>query len=860
MWVLSCDGDHFGGKRLWLRPGTTHLLGRTTGQAENGERIRHIDHKSVSRKHLTLEVLASPPEDITNIYAKSQLRLKDGSKIGTTINEDKIKGEEKDLSGGQSEVEFTIRLGNYEHLFHLVWKPVVLSLTHLGKKSRDGALATQRERFQNADVKLAAEYITNVTTHCIAKKRNTPGNLQALLQGRWLVTESYVDALASAVKRSGPESEGKLEQDFDSNWPDEMIHIVPVSSEPIAREDEYLKPNAERAEVFQNLIFVFLSQAQYDSLLSVITAGGGKAFLFELDPETTKVEDMVAFISEIAGNKRSGQFKLSQQPGKGGVIVVRIGDREMAGREIMRALDVALDQRSIEQGELLDVILTLDTSKIKQEVPDASQSLAGRDNASREGSQAPRTSLQASRNHEHSRGGGKAPEEPSHSAPVRETTQHRPERSRGDAMAGNSQPTDEQAQENSRATLETSPSERAATARKRNRRIITQSRLKGFDDDFDPSQFSKPASQSPDQSFDQAEPSQAADVQDMDVDEPSQAAPTQQSSRKRPAPSLKDEEENMYDRILTGHNTMKRRKLAAGHDDADTRALAQADRKDAEQKAKAKKKAKEMDVMAEIQARRKKEDEERRKMEEQTREALDGLDIAAMKNLAVIEEMDVPMRERPARRSAADANTGQGDRWDPAWNGRKNFKKFRPQGQGDGNAPRLPRVIVALEEVPKKAHGIGEEYWLSNSTAKSKGKSKSQSQSQSQVASQSQRIDLEDNTGTSRRFQRRLKESRREDQDSVGAILPDEIAGHARDEALEETANANEAAMNSTPSQTFGTESQRRAAGKRPATEQSGPPAKKARQSQRAPSTRQTITIDDDDDDDALKFRRRRRG
>ena len=68
MWLLTCDGELFGGKRLWLRPGSTHLLGRTSGRSETGERRRYIDHKSVSRKHLTIQVGHVTPGDSSKLF------------------------------------------------------------------------------------------------------------------------------------------------------------------------------------------------------------------------------------------------------------------------------------------------------------------------------------------------------------------------------------------------------------------------------------------------------------------------------------------------------------------------------------------------------------------------------------------------------------------------------------------------------------------------------------------------------------------------------------------------------------------------------------------------------------------------
>ena len=833
MWLLTCDGDVFGGKRLWLRPGSSHLLGRTSGRSEAGERIQYIDHKSVSRKHLLIEVGTVKAGDCSKLHTRSEIKVKDGSKIGTTINGDKFSQETRTLR----EKEFTIRLGNYEHMFHLWWHPVTLSfIAGVSRKAKGDPLAAQREKFEQTDVKIVSDYLTNDTTHAISKKRNTPHALQALLQARWLVTDEFADALAVAVERRQSDGTSLLEEDFDGNWPKEDEYLLPAGKEPQPRPNEYLRPDPLRAEVFQDYIFVFLSQTQHDTLMPVITSGGGKALLSAVEIGQSKVEDVVAYVKEVAGHKNSKQFRLSQETGKGGVVVVRLNERDEAWREFMRAIDLALDQRSVEQNQFLDAILTVDASGLKKQLEEEPES-SNVNEAAKASTSRPRSE----------------PREQQRAITVADSpppAEHEPQHAQPPGIQDppSSLPAPE----------ELATKQPSAANKRRNRRIITQSRFKGFDD-FDPSQFSKPASQSPQPSFASREPSQPPNDQNMDIDEPSQSTRTQRNSRKRPAPVHEDDEneEDMYASILTGHAAMKRQKTAAGGNNASTRTSATPDGAVAGKAAKDKKKAKEMDVMAEVQARRKREDEKRLEDEKSLKDAMEGVNIGDLKNLAQVEEMELPDREPPARRTNEKGNT---DRWDPSWNGRKNFKKFRPQGQ-QNDGPRLQRVIVTLEEVPRKGHGIGDEYWLnSSSTNRSKSKSKSQSQSQSvrQGAPRSQNAAVDD-TEDQNIFRRRLQTSRDEDAENAEAedVLPEEIAGHARDEGLEAAANAN---VNSTPSQTLGTASQRKAAGKRPAaTQGSVGPAKKARQSRLAAPSREVVALEDDDDDE-LRFRRRRRG
>ena len=75
--VVSCTNREHLGKRIWLRPGKKYLFGRTKQEggrfAGRHDHLRMpdvrsdllgrfvIDHKSVSRKHLTLSVSSVKP-------------------------------------------------------------------------------------------------------------------------------------------------------------------------------------------------------------------------------------------------------------------------------------------------------------------------------------------------------------------------------------------------------------------------------------------------------------------------------------------------------------------------------------------------------------------------------------------------------------------------------------------------------------------------------------------------------------------------------------------------------------------------------------------------------------------------------
>lgn len=143
---------------------------------------------------------------------------------------------------------------------------------------------------------------------------------------------------------------------------------------------------------------------------------------------------------------------------------------------------------------------------------------------------------------------------------------------------------------------------------------------------------------------------------------------------------------------------------------------------------------KEVNIQEVVREHREAEEEAARRDEESLRGTLDGMDVDQLKNLALVEEMEVKSRaDRPPRGEVHDS---QDSRWDERWNGRKNFKKFRRRG--DNTQPRRRQsVIVPLEEVKKKDFGIGEEYWLKSDKHKKKRKEK-EKQRASQGADPSQ--------------------------------------------------------------------------------------------------------------------------
>ncbi|KAL4892846.1 hypothetical protein BDV59DRAFT_202217 [Aspergillus ambiguus] len=360
MWILDSEGSFLGGKRVWLRPGKKYLFGRTR---QNG--VQHaIEHTSISRKHMIIDVSPVKPGDGSHIYTKSELVISDqGSKCGTIVDGELLKNDSVRLT----EDEHTIKLGKYKSALRIKWEPTVLTFSFSSKelKAKD-PLANVRSRLEDLDIKTVIPYVVGQTTHVVQNKRNTAKGLQALVNGKPIVHESYLDALVYAATPGdleNLESLSPLEADFDSAWPDPREHLPPPGKELVQRPVEAFAPNPARVNVFDGYTFVFGDAAQCDNLRDPITNGHGKVLLYPIENGVTTAGEVVQFMRSAAVGKGLG----SQREGRGGVVYVRYRAKgKFEDWSIALSTEVArgTGQRVIEQSEFLDAILGCDASPL----------------------------------------------------------------------------------------------------------------------------------------------------------------------------------------------------------------------------------------------------------------------------------------------------------------------------------------------------------------------------------------------------------------------------------------------------------------------------------------------------------------
>lgn len=680
MWFLEHE-SLFGGKRVWLRPGSQQLFGRTKSGEKDGSEGKtwKIDNKAVSRKHVMLRVGEPLPENGTKLHTRSQIEVTDLScRQGTTIDDkDVLKSQKADdgtiayhkttLQG----TEHTIRLAQGYAPFKIVWRPTVF--TYASKETRE--IKARSTKLHTLDIKTTIEFQFDKTTHVVSSKRNLPKVLSGLIAAKYIVTAEFLDAVLEAAATSINEEEtympSKLEEDFDLWWPKEKEFIPPIGAEPIPQPQEMLEADSARSEVFSGLTFIFLNDGQYNSLLEPITGGGGKALLYEVKPGETTVQEYVDYVNNVAGKKRRSKTSNKQIP----IITVRLPAYPDANEEwaakFVTATDQALGQRSVLQNEFLDVIITKERASLQRPPAEAINipSTASRpEPLTVGGSTRDSTSLSQSRAPSH------APEESA--TPAVEPTKINP--------------------------------------RKRIHRPKTTSRFTGFDD-YEPPPKKKKVEESQMNNVQQSVhslivPVEASQTRDV-------ASTQNQVALQSHAPDSVEKIEQMDTLFPTAAKV--RRERAATHapsvsvepdigsptqqpQNRGVEALGRLNRAKA-------KVEKDINVREHTRLRVKEEEDRRKADEESLREALQGIDIAELKNLAKI--VDMPVLAREERGNTRNQVQGRSDRWDPEWNGRKNFKKFRRRGAEDG--VQAYKVIVALEEAaPKKGFGIGDAFFL----------------------------------------------------------------------------------------------------------------------------------------------------
>ncbi|KAK5070705.1 hypothetical protein LTR70_010660 [Exophiala xenobiotica] len=728
MWILESNGDFLQGKRMWLKPGKKYLFGRVK---KDGVRFA-IDHKTVSRKHFIITIDDVKDEDVGRVHARTSITITDeNSKAGTNIDGELIKNKSQELKNAVT----SIRPGSCPHELLIKWLPCTLTFGLQKKEIKSGALKNRQERVKELDIKAISDYLSTDTTHLVAQKRNTPKGLQALIEGKPIISDAYIDALVYASTPTDLQEEenlSPLEIDFDDAWPDPARYLPPAGKEPTDKPAEAYKPDPARAKVFEKHTFFFFDQTQYDVLLPPVTTGHGKALLFKANQEKTTLEEGLAYVRKTIG-------------AHGRAIVIKLNetnDMQPWLVEYIEDLGAKLGQEPANQSDLLDTILANDASQLRKprrHPPPNKRPPVSSTNRS------PRS--QASQVN----GANGAPTQASANGTTAQEIS--PKASPAPILPSRSQFAHHESSVNDNVnTQHSSLEDDNPRPRKRTRFVPTKTALDPFDDDFDPDAivYDEEPSAIETQHGTQGSARLQFDEDDVSVKE----EPTPRASRnKSPTTAEFADSDDDLDELLPAGAAMRKEKqrqeLEARRKGLPVKsAMTQA--KPAGN-AKPKKEVKMLNVREAVRARREAEDE----AEEKERRELDDLQaedegMSGPANLVQVVEYQLPVREKTSN----GTNGYRGETWKPEWNGRKNFKGFRrardvANGTASGGE-RRPRdkIIVPLVAVKKDTYGLGDQYWekteedrdrAAREKERKKRASQRSSQSQKQSSKQSQK-------------------------------------------------------------------------------------------------------------------------
>ncbi|KAJ5041658.1 uncharacterized protein L3040_005234 [Drepanopeziza brunnea f. sp. 'multigermtubi'] len=706
MWILDCDGDVFGGRRLWLRPGKSFMFGRTKSKDATDHAEFALGNKTISRQHLLVKVDPIQPIDCARGDFRSKLTLiegcgaiengvEKGTKIGTLLNGEQIRAKTVVLDRDEN----VLKLGRFEVAFRLTWVPFTFTFSFSTAELKTIPYPSLRERLAPLDIRVLDHFERGYVTHVVAKKRNTSKGLQALVNGKYIVhNDSFLQALVAAATSSTPDGPAPLEEDFDNNLPDPLNYLPARGAEQTQQSAEAYAPDPARKDMFEGYTFVFYNKQQFDQLLAPITEGRGKALLRQAIPHETTVDEFVKYVKQVAGEKGLGEFEDGSE-GKG-VVVVRFnakkGDNPEWYADFGQQVSLRLDHRLIEQSDFLDAILGKDASVLRRPLLDEPSGVTA----------SPPTAASVG-----------SPQTLQNSAPA---------------------PT----------PVETAPPEPP----KRGRRRAGRAKFNGFEDDFTGPISSSMVEPDP-EPIPVNEPlpeeivySQSLFVSQNPDQEISQAPePEVRTSQKRRVSQVLEEEEE-EEEIAPVAAALKRRRLAT---EADRRRKGELTpppappppkaatpspvaKKEPATKGKSKriKKEEKVDIIEVARQKRELAEAEAKAERESIQPQDSNIDIKNVQNLTLFGEM--PLRTKPAPKRTVRAD--ESENWENRWTHLKNFKKFRRR-PGDDSARGFDKVIVPLEVVKTKDFGLGDGYWENEMQRKKKGKGK-ETQDMTQVESQ----------------------------------------------------------------------------------------------------------------------------
>lgn len=219
--------------------------------------------QSISRSHAVLTV-CFPGTSLSQPHEIPVLTIKDNSKYGTFVNEEKMQnGLSQTLQTGDR-----VTFGLFESKFRVEYEPLVACSSCLDVSGKNA--------LNQAILQLGGLSINNWTKECthlvMMSVKVTIKTICALICGRPIVKPEYFTEFLKAVQ-----SKKQLPQ-IESFYP-------PVDEPAIGSKNIDLSGRQERKQIFKGKTFVFLNAKQHKKLSSAVLFGGADARLIAEENE-----------------------------------------------------------------------------------------------------------------------------------------------------------------------------------------------------------------------------------------------------------------------------------------------------------------------------------------------------------------------------------------------------------------------------------------------------------------------------------------------------------------------------------------------------------------------------------------------
>ncbi|KAM7319927.1 hypothetical protein ACRRTK_021610 [Alexandromys fortis] len=257
MWKLLPAASGAAGEPCRLLAGVEYIVGRKNCA------ILIENDQSISRSHAVLRV-NFPAAGLSQTDEIPTLTIKDNSKYGTFVNEEKMQnGLPCTLKTGDR-----VTFGVFESKFRVEYEPLVVCSSCLdipGKTDLNQAVLQLGGLTTNS--------WTEECTHLVmASVKVTIKTICALICGCPIVKPEYFSEFLKAVE--------------SKKQPPEIERFYPPIDEPsIGNKSVDLSGRQERKQIFKGKTFVFLNAKQHKKLSSAVVFGGGEARLMAEENE-----------------------------------------------------------------------------------------------------------------------------------------------------------------------------------------------------------------------------------------------------------------------------------------------------------------------------------------------------------------------------------------------------------------------------------------------------------------------------------------------------------------------------------------------------------------------------------------------